>query len=188
MEFCNRLKDDRRLKQFYGKNFDGESLILLLRETLDLAFLEFPSPEARDKAETRVKLHHFRLVEEKGLSEPHYKLFREHFVAALRESWAEEELIEVAVKHMNSGIRNIFHSMDHVVQHDHEDDCCSFSGGGDDDDDEDDDDESVELASAPTSPDVVRQQKAVRRRRSSKDKLAAMFQSLAKMAHVTSGR
>jgi hypothetical protein len=182
LELCDRLKSDTALELLYG-DFDSDSLTSLLRETLDLAFVQFPSSDAREKAEMRVKLHHFRLVEN-GLSGRHFLQFCEHFLAALRESWVHETLIEIAMNHMKC-LRCIFNGMDSYEDHHHQEEEPGASKKNLEVDSisSEDDESSVELASAPTSPDV-RKTKAVHRRRSSKDKLSAMFQSLAKKAHV----
>jgi truncated hemoglobin YjbI len=192
LEFCDRLKADKALERFYG-NFDSTTLTSLLREALHLVFYQFSTVQARETAAMRVKLHHYRLVEN-GLSDRHFTLFCDHFVAALRESWVEESMIEIAMNHMKCLRSILFHGMDGYhqteqvvvgmdgrIHHDPEDDSASCEA-----DDDDDDEESVELAPVPTSPDPRHRKKMVQRRRSSKDKLASMFQSLTKnKARVT---
>lgn len=98
LEFSCRLKDDKRLHHLYG-DFDIASLVLFQRETLDWAFTLHNSVADRNKAEDRVMLHHYRLLEN-GLSNEHYKLVCFHFVEALRDSWVDETVIALAVKHL----------------------------------------------------------------------------------------
>ena len=76
----------------YG-TFDIASLKILQKEFLILAFAWHP---ANYDVRGAIELHHYRLFE-MGLNGSHFDMLMFHFVEALRDSWAGQDVIDDAV-------------------------------------------------------------------------------------------
>lgn len=65
----------------------------------DWAFGDFVSLEEQDKAKNRVQLRHHGLVKDR-LSNHHVDAICEQFAEAMQESWIEQDVMNIATKHL----------------------------------------------------------------------------------------
>ncbi|CAJ1939279.1 unnamed protein product [Cylindrotheca closterium] len=99
MTYCESIREDPRLGGFFA-HLDLDGLILLQKEWLDAALIE-NSPEETDTIIGRLAVKH-KILWEKGMNETHFEQLKTHFIMALRDCWAGEELIQAAGKHFNN--------------------------------------------------------------------------------------
>eukprot|EP00934_Nitzschia_sp_Nitz4_P003712 Nitzschia sp. Nitz4//scaffold286_size23798//8623//9249//NITZ4_008450-RA/size23798-processed-gene-0.27-mRNA-1//-1//CDS//3329545738//3702//frame0 len=182
--FCDRLRDDATLNKFYNE-VSSSNLVTMQHDAIDYAFLVDADETSSDnyadyyeKLEGRLLLQHYRLLDA-GLSVKHFPAIREHFMESLRESWVQESDVEEAAKYFDS-LQFVFgtlsqwnESVDRT-----ETDVLRTSIQ-----------QTLEQHTAVVSPESspcaspIRQKGA--RRRSSKERLAALFQSLNKRTKLT---
>eukprot|EP00934_Nitzschia_sp_Nitz4_P008667 Nitzschia sp. Nitz4//scaffold190_size42200//10912//11637//NITZ4_007389-RA/size42200-processed-gene-0.59-mRNA-1//1//CDS//3329540135//8657//frame0 len=202
--FCDRLQADNTLKKYYGK-MEPSNLMILQRDAIDYAFAEDADDasdaqaQAYEKLESKVLLQHYRLLDA-GLGAKHFPAIRQHFVESLRESWAEESVIQDAEKHFDT-LKFIFGSLaewDGGQEKKQNDAIRSSiqrhsgqrnSGQRNSFQTIDEGKASTSTSTSPmVSPRPSPAQKAnknVRRRSSAKERLAAVFQSLGKKSKTT---
>eukprot|EP00980_Cylindrotheca_fusiformis_P013066 scaffold3273_cov148-Cylindrotheca_fusiformis.AAC.1 len=104
LAFCENILEDERLSSIY-EDYDMDSLADLQRNFLDISFQ--PNHALTDRtARNRIVLQSYALFE-KGLRAHHFDRLRKHFLSALRESWVEDDLLDLCEKRF-SKLRCIF--------------------------------------------------------------------------------
>lgn len=104
ISYCTSLANDPALEGVFGRYSGLDGMMELQRKTMDYAFADFgatPNPtRARDGALSRLSLHYFCLVEDRGLAREHLDRVIELFSEALREGWVEEDAVQEASQYL----------------------------------------------------------------------------------------
>lgn len=104
MSFCESIRDDASLNPFFA-HLDLDGLMELQQEFLDAAFL-VASQKEMEATLGRLTVQH-QLLWKMGMNETHFEQLKVHFMMALEECWADDELKQACEKHFN-GLRPLF--------------------------------------------------------------------------------
>lgn len=105
-ELSERLLQDPKLKDLYGRVCEVQDLYDMQKEVLDLALIDTNSEE-REKSFTRVMLYHYRLFS-MGLNAAHFSTIRAHLKNVLLVLWVEPDVIEDILKYFDDLLGDLY--------------------------------------------------------------------------------
>ena len=108
LSYCESIRDDLELNVFFA-HLDLDALMELQAEFLDAAFLDLPHAETETLV-GRLMVKH-RMLWKMGMDETHFEKLKSHFVMALQECWADDDLTLSANKHFDR-LRPLFQQSD----------------------------------------------------------------------------
>lgn len=95
--FCENIRLDSSLKLYFS-HLDLEGLIQLQKDFLDAAASEEEEEEEETMGRLAVK---YQLLWRLGMQETHFEKLQNHFILALKECWAEDDVVQMAEQHYN---------------------------------------------------------------------------------------